>query len=72
MRDLQHNKVSQRPPVDRQALCTYGVHVVVVLRDVRCIAGVERPSTGGPETAQPGPSLDQVIEHGREDPIEVV
>ena len=71
---LQRNKVSQRPPVERQALCAYGVHLIVVLLDVRCvaIAGVESPSTGSLETAQPEPSLGQVIEHGCEDPIEVV
>ena len=52
----------------------YCVDVIIVLLDVRCVAkaGVERPSTGGLETAQPEPSLDQVIEHGGEDPIEVV
>ena len=69
MRDLQRNRVNQWPPVDRQALCAYGVHVIVVLWHVRCIAGVECPSAGGIETE---PSLDHVIEHGREDLIEDV
>ncbi len=72
---LQH-EVNQRPSVDGQALDTYGVHVhvIVLILDVGgvAVAGVERPSTGGLETAQPEPSLDEIIGHRCEDPIEVV
>ena len=75
MEALQLNEVSQRHSVD-DALYTYGVHVIVIvlIQDVGrvAVAGVERPSTGGIETAQLEPSRDQVIKHRCEDSIEVV
>lgn len=73
---LQRIEVSQRPSVDDQALYTYGVqvHVIVLVLDVRrvVVAGVERPSTAGLETARPEPGLGQVIKQRCEDPIEVL
>jgi hypothetical protein len=57
-------------------LYTYGVHVrVIVLILVVgrvAVVKVERPSAGGLEIAQPEPSLDEIISHWCEDPIEVM
>jgi hypothetical protein len=74
---LQRNGVSQQPSIN-EALYTYDVriqvHVIVLTLDVRrvAVAGVDRPNTGGLETALPEPSLGQIIKHGCEDPIEVL
>ena len=57
-------------------LYTYGVHVrviglILVVGRV-AIVGIEHPSAGGLEIAQPEPSLDETISHWCEDPIEVM
>jgi len=56
-------------------LNTYGVHdrVIVLILDVGRVAvvGVERPSIGSLEIVQAEPSLDELIGHRCEDPIEI-
>jgi len=62
-------------PVEEQVLCTYCVHLAVGSRDVMRVNkhGVECPGTGGPGIAETDARIrQQVVEHWREDPVQVL